>query len=123
VKLFYQCRFDSSELISEENKRYFPIKIGFFRNKLPAHRISQSSEARVPSSLLSRHPPSKLIFCGTMISRTENQEIFVKTRDQSIQIEPVPSFFRTFPEGSGCLQKARQKGEFFCGLCFFHYLR
>ena len=83
-----------------------------------SHRIPHPSSSRVPSSLLSRRTHRKLSFCVAMISRTENQKIFVQTQDENIKTKLPPTFFKFFVDTSVYLQRVRQKGDFQCILLF-----
>jgi hypothetical protein len=47
-----------------------------------------------------------------MISRTESQKIFVETRDENIDIEPVPSVLRSSLRSLVLLQIATKKDKF-----------
>jgi hypothetical protein len=47
-----------------------------------------------------------------MISRTENQKIFIQTQDENIMTKLPPSFFKFFVDTSVYLENARQKGDF-----------
>jgi hypothetical protein len=56
---------------------------------------------------VTRHTHYKSMFCGVMISRTENQKILVQ-RDESIEIELVLFVFRLFLCPSVHLQRNRK---------------
>ncbi len=71
------------------------------------------------SSFLSRSTHQKLSFCVAMISRTGSQKIFVETRDENIDIEPIPSVLRSSIRGLVRVQIVRQKDKFEC----IHILR
>jgi hypothetical protein len=54
-----------------------------------------------------------------MISRMESQKILIETRDENIDIEPLPSVLRSFLRGLVHLQIAPKKDKFECS----HILR
>ena len=89
-----------------------------------SHRISQSSEARVPSSsffhtfFLSRRTHTKLAFCVAVISGTKHQKIVVETWDESIKIELLPPLLKSLLTPSVRLRRAQQNHEFECVLTF-----
>jgi hypothetical protein len=47
-------------------------------------------------------------FCVTMITGTEHQKIFFQMQDENIEIESLPSVFRSFLGPSVVLQKDEQ---------------
>jgi hypothetical protein len=47
-----------------------------------------------------------------MISRTESQKILVETRDENIDIEPIPSVLKSSLRGLARLQIAPKKDKF-----------
>jgi hypothetical protein len=58
-----------------------------------------------------------------MISRTENQKIFVQTQDENIEIELIVFFLQSFIGPSVRLQRARQKRVFTWGTLLFLNVR
>jgi hypothetical protein len=86
-----------------------------------SHRISHPSFTCVPSSLLSRRTHRKLSFCVAMNSKTVHQKLFVQTRNENIEIELVPSIFRSFGGVSVRIREARKKGDFQCILFFWTF--
>jgi hypothetical protein len=61
---------------------------------------------------LSRSTHRNLLFCVAMIWRMESQKIFVETRDETIDIEPIPSVLRSSLRGLVPLQIALKKDKF-----------
>jgi hypothetical protein len=78
------------------------------RCEAPILRLSTS----LLSFFLSRSTHQKLSFRVAMISRTESQKIFVETRYENIDIEPIPSVLRSSLRGLVPSQRAPKKDEF-----------
>ena len=88
-----------------------------------AFRRRVKLECHLVFFFLSRRTHRKLSFCDAMISRMENQKIFVETQDENIDIESPPSVFWSLVEGFVSLQRTGQKGNFCFWTLFFFAFR
>jgi len=70
------------------------------------------------SYFLSRRTHSKSVFCVAMISRTESQKIFVRKRDENIEIEPRSFVIRNLGLVFVRLQIVTKKYDFVWNLCY-----